>query len=650
MPRIQMKELITKDPVGLNYLTEISGYNPILESHLHKVFIKIKKSNLVSVLEYGFREYSLLYEECCTLKEVHKQSKRRAFLRLNLLDVLYLNGIYTFWNCFINNGALEDFFIKEFNKKGLDVINSLSKLSQGYMESIFSNPTINLKITKKEIDFEFNKKSKGKYILEGDLDKCYFYFLFLQKLFSKFNEKEFFPLFKKISKSLELPNYAPETYKTLIKDYKKVYSYNLYPGVIHVNNKICDFNKNKLYELDYKLNVTLKKLLRKNTLSLLSPMFFELKYLCDKKLISRYGLNEKIKNKYDSQNSFSGTLHMELSQACNFNCTHCFNRGQTRGKKLSFADYKVIIDWFADQGNFYAVLFGGEPLLNPDFVEIVKYLHKKKFKIEVFTNACLLTSRILEKIKTVPIYRYRISLEGSKEVNDKIRGQGSFEKTLKGIQTLKKHSVAPVHLSVTLSVDNKNEIENLFKIAKTENIDGLGFGLLVPIGKSKFSKKMLFPAEAFEANDKIKRLSIKHGIKAGMAHFCENPVNEAKNKNKYIMSSPCGIGYNMFYVREDGYIVPCPELTEKKWGTHFSKLSKNITVHSLFCKEIKALKYVTEPCRNCGQFFVCFGSCKAKIYQLYGSFLKCDLYEKNRNKYLFSKIGGQHGIKRNNSK
>lgn len=290
MPRIQMKELITKDPVGLNYLTEISGYNPILASYLHKTFKKIKKSNLREVLELGYKEYAFLFSQYSILKKTileksHLRSKNKELLRLSLLDALYLNGIYTFWNCFINNGALEDFFIKEFNKKGLDAVDSLSKLSQKYPESIFSNPEIDLKITKKELNAEFNNKSKGAYILDPELDKYYFYFLFLQKLFSIFNKKEFFPLFEKISKSLNLPNYAPSTYKTLIEDYKRFYSYNLSPGVIHTNNKIYDFNKNKVYKLDPKLNSDLEKLLKKRKFHLLSPVFLELKYLLDKGLL-----------------------------------------------------------------------------------------------------------------------------------------------------------------------------------------------------------------------------------------------------------------------------------------------------------------------------------------------------------------------------
>ncbi|MGH9999442.1 MAG: hypothetical protein ACRD90_06240, partial [Nitrosopumilaceae archaeon] len=70
-------------------------------------------------------------------------------------------------------------------------------------------------------------------------------------------------------------------------------------------------------------------------------------------------------------------------------------------------------------------LVGGEPTMRPDVVEL--------FIKEFPKRVCLVTNGTFPLIKYNDIYFYWISIDGTEEIHDTIRGQGAFAKTRKNI-------------------------------------------------------------------------------------------------------------------------------------------------------------------------------------------------------------------------
>ena len=70
-----------------------------------------------------------------------------------------------------------------------------------------------------------------------------------------------------------------------------------------------------------------------------------------------------------------GTI--ELTDRCNLSCLHCYINQPagdqvTRQNEMSTDEVKAIIDKITDAGCLYLLLTGGEPLLRPDFTEIIQ--------------------------------------------------------------------------------------------------------------------------------------------------------------------------------------------------------------------------------------------------------------------------------------
>jgi sulfatase maturation enzyme AslB (radical SAM superfamily) len=107
---------------------------------------------------------------------------------------------------------------------------------------------------------------------------------------------------------------------------------------------------------------------------------------------------------------------------------------------------------------------GGEPLMHPDFEEIIKSIFKRGFRWTLATNATLLDPKICTFLINHKLGAITISLDGDSKCHDSIRGQiGSFEKTMQGIENIYSfHNIIRTIMFTTV-VHNSN-IEKLEQI------------------------------------------------------------------------------------------------------------------------------------------------------------------------------------------
>lgn len=174
-------------------------------------------------------------------------------------------------------------------------------------------------------------------------------------------------------------------------------------------------------------------------------------------------------------------IHLQLTLKCNLNCSFCGQYGEKgfmHGKavaELSLSEWLKIIEEIhleSAKQNIIPefIIWGGEPLVSTHFSNIFRALKDNGFKVSLVTNGVLLEQFyevINETVDTI-----FISLDGPKEVHEKIRGQqGIYKKIISGIKKLDSAKV---------------EIINLLTICE-ENIDAL-LEFPVDLAKIGFSK------------------------------------------------------------------------------------------------------------------------------------------------------------------
>ena len=126
---------------------------------------------------------------------------------------------------------------------------------------------------------------------------------------------------------------------------------------------------------------------------------------------------------------------------------------------------------------------GGECTTLPDFEKVVADACQKGFYISIGSNG-VYSDEQLEWLPASGIDWFILSLDGNQEINDKIRGKGSFERVLKTLEVLKLYSSIRVRLNMVVARHNLASIEAVARVAAEHGVESLNLIPLRPYGRS----------------------------------------------------------------------------------------------------------------------------------------------------------------------
>jgi MoaA/NifB/PqqE/SkfB family radical SAM enzyme len=137
---------------------------------------------------------------------------------------------------------------------------------------------------------------------------------------------------------------------------------------------------------------------------------------------------------------FSTRLWVYTNYDCNLSCTYCCVRSHPKAQRraIGLKTFQRIVDEAVPLGFEELCLTGGEPFLLPEIFEMLEY-SLPRIPTTVLTNGTLITPRRLERLRRLPAGRlaFQVSIDGQDPaVNDFYRGEGSFERALKGVRDL----------------------------------------------------------------------------------------------------------------------------------------------------------------------------------------------------------------------
>ena len=193
-------------------------------------------------------------------------------------------------------------------------------------------------------------------------------------------------------------------------------------------------------------------------------------------------------------------LWFQLSSiACNLKCKHCYLSCSPNNKKKNFLpldEVKNALEIVKNQSLKGIYLTGGEPLLHPDFNNIVR-LCLKKTNVTILSNGILINdkkARFLRQIESDHDNEliFRISLDHyTEEKNDEIRGKGSFKKALNGIANLVRYDFNPIISIVNIWNEDENHLKQKFAELMAQidfEVEDVNFKIVPLIKLGEYSK------------------------------------------------------------------------------------------------------------------------------------------------------------------
>ena len=186
-------------------------------------------------------------------------------------------------------------------------------------------------------------------------------------------------------------------------------------------------------------------------------------------------------------------LTWEITLRCNLNCRHCLSdAGTPHAHELSTTECKAVIDHLARHKVFQINIGGGEPMVRPDFFEIMDYANEKGIVACISTNGTLLDDDTCRHLAAMKDIFLQVSLDGvDEESNDSIRGKGTYQRAVKGMRNLQRYQV-PFSINTVLTRSSFSQLEALKSMAQRFDAT-LRVSRFRPSGRAKACWKELAP-------------------------------------------------------------------------------------------------------------------------------------------------------------
>ena len=158
---------------------------------------------------------------------------------------------------------------------------------------------------------------------------------------------------------------------------------------------------------------------------------------------------------------------LEITHRCNLTCDFCYVGKKDYKNELALSNWKEIINQLPFYG--FASLSGGEPLLHPDFFEILSFVQKRLYgKVNVFSNGLLLNTEVARELIKRKLLLINISIDGIGPTHDKLRNSyGSFDKVVSNIENLialKKSPFPVIDIQTVVLNENISEIPKIYEL------------------------------------------------------------------------------------------------------------------------------------------------------------------------------------------
>lgn len=209
----------------------------------------------------------------------------------------------------------------------------------------------------------------------------------------------------------------------------------------------------------------------------------------------------------NGRSSYPEAITLFLTHRCNLRCKMCGQWGEGGITKKQSAQYiqeelslNELTVFINDVSSFKPniTLFGGEPLLFPGCVELIRYIKQEGMHCLMITNGSLLEN-LARGIVESGLDELNVSLDGGQQLHDEIRGMpGIFERITAGLEKInyfkeKEHKKKPlINLQCTITKFNYQNLEQMLDAAKRQKANSLTFHNLIFLSRSIVDKQKEF--------------------------------------------------------------------------------------------------------------------------------------------------------------
>ncbi len=311
------------------------------------------------------------------------------------------------------------------------------------------------------------------------------------------------------------------------------------------------------------------------------------------KVMSSFQLSQWLKNPI--QWGYPISVSFEPTTSCNLRCPECPSglRAFTRPTGMLQKDFfKETIDDIHQHLLYLIFYFQGEPYLNPEFLDMVKYASSKNIYTATSTNAHYITDDVAKKTVESGLDRLIISIDGTtQDVYQQYRVGGNLNKVIEGTKKIVQwrkalNSKTPfIFFQFLVVKPNEHQLEEIKQLAKEIGVDEVRFKT------AQVYDYETDPNQLIPNNEKYSR-------------YKKGKDGKYKPKNKLV--NRCWKLWHANVITWDGLVVPCcfDKDAMHQLGNIKNESFKNIWNNSnykQFRTELMKSRKNIDICSNCSE-------------------------------------------------
>lgn len=269
-------------------------------------------------------------------------------------------------------------------------------------------------------------------------------------------------------------------------------------------------------------------------------------------------------------NHYMREVQWSLTGRCNYRCRHCYMDAPngilpqpTTEQCLSY------IDQMAEAGVQVVKITGGEPLIRPDFLQIVDHLYERHIPIStILTNGALLDEKLIVALEERGVIcGFDISFDGVGGWHDWLRGvEGAEESAIRAFRLLREHGF-PAGAQYVLHRGNVGVLRESMRLLGELGVVGVIIGSVRDQGAAGTMRdQILSYDEIFDiACDYLPQfleddIPLQEVTIGDFFRVRDGKVSLLRGENEHpdCAGKPaCNSVVSTLYLSPDGYILPC---------------------------------------------------------------------------------------------
>lgn len=309
------------------------------------------------------------------------------------------------------------------------------------------------------------------------------------------------------------------------------------------------------------------------------------------------------------------SMEIEFNRECNFNCIYCYAQNGANGKtELTKDECKDVINQANKLGARKIVILGGEPMLYPHIMEMLKFIKGLGMDIELFTNGTNITEAAARELSEDGVTVVLKMNTSDEKLQDNLSGRkGAYKHIHTAFKNLKKAGYPQTNsmgISSIICRQNYDEIVHMWEWMREQNISPY-LEMITPQGRAKKNNALLVES------DKMRELFYR------IADIDREKYGYRWEPQPPLVGGQCLRHQFSCTVNVYGDVMPCVGVTIPVGNIREKRLA-DIIADSEVIQDIRNYKRTIKgPCGKCAKKDNCYG-CRGAAYQMTGDYLASD--------------------------